>query len=91
MAERPSKSITDSIVAFLTKAGEQGATVSEICAVVQMDLGGNTLDASVRAALYRRLVGAKKGYRPYFDRYIINDKFRYRLRHELPTTGHLGH
>jgi hypothetical protein len=90
MVERPSNSITDSIIAFLTKTGEQGATVSEIYAAVQADLGENTLDASVRTVLYRRLVGAKKGYRPHFERYVMNGKFRYRLRRELPTMGQSG-
>jgi len=79
MAERPQKSITQSLIEFLATKGNQGATLSEIYAAIRADIGEKILDSSIRATLYRKLKGKKNRYKPNFDRYIFKGIARYRL------------
>lgn len=66
------------MAAFLKARGHTGATLSELYEVVKTS-AGPVADTSVRAALYKRLVGAKSKYRPMFERFSVGQETRYRL------------
>ena len=79
MSKRRTNSITNSMVTFLATTGERGATLQEIYAAVNADLGKDVLHTSIRAILYRRLDGAKSKYIKRFQRSIVHGNYRYRL------------
>ena len=62
VVEKHKITITDSIINFL-KNSDRGATLQEIYEAVKKDRGKETLETSVRSALYKTLLEANVVYR----------------------------
>jgi hypothetical protein len=75
-----SVSVSQAIVQHLEEVGSSGASLTDIYGAVREKVG-EVPSASIRAALYNRLPGVKSGYRPRFERIVIEGRSRYRLLH----------
>jgi len=79
LGRHPSARSTSTVITnYLRTRRTEGAALQEIYLAVRTELG-EVPQASIRSAVYKRLVAANSKYLPRFERFVIEGKTRYRL------------